>query len=338
MNPLLLATAVQKQVQERLGERWRAKCFSYLGNTVLLAQLSNENEVSDLTDDCDRFCGYVGRMIGAVVTVGIGQVCSRVLDLASSYTSAREAVSYRVIYGTGKAINMKEIAPQEMKKSDDTDDAELSNLFKAIRLNDREEIEEAVESYWSHLALQEKSLQQYHIEVMNLVSALYRFASNNEISVDEFSSDMRKLYGELLDLGPQSLKKWIMNISFAFHERLLRARSRSTQSIVSKAREYVRNNYSDEDLSLDSICEFLGVSNSYFSTIFKKETGSTFIGYLTDYRMERASRLLIETNEKSYIIAKHVGYSDPNYFSYVFKRKFGVSPSKYRTEYGTSEA
>ena len=338
MNPLLLATAVQKQVQERLGERWRAKCFSYLGNTVLLAQLSNENEVSDLTDDCDRFCGYVGRMIGAVVTVGIGQVCSRVLDLASSYTSAREAVSYRVIYGTGKAINMKEIAPQEMKKSDDTDDAELSNLFKAIRLNDREEIEEAVESYWSHLALQEKSLQQYHIEVMNLVSALYRFASNNEISVDEFSSDMRKLYGELLDLGPQSLKKWIMNISFAFHERLLRARSRSTQSFVSKAREYVRNNYSDEDLSLDSICEFLGVSNSYFSTIFKKETGSTFIGYLTDYRMERASRLLIETNEKSYIIAKHVGYSDPNYFSYVFKRKFGVSPSKYRTEYGTSEA
>lgn len=195
-----------------------------------------------------------------------------------------------------------------------------------------------MESYWSHLALQEKSLQQYHIEVMNLVSALYRFASNNEISVDEFSSDMRKLYGELLDLGPQSLKKWIMNISFAFHERLLRARSRSTQSFVSKAREYVRNNYSDEDLSLDSICEFLGVSNSYFSTIFKKETGSTFIGYLTDYRMERASRLLIETNEKSYIIAKHVGYSDPNYFSYVFKRKFGVSPSKYRTEYGTSEA
>ena len=92
-----------------------------------------------------------------------------------------------------------------MKKSDDTDDAELSNLFKAIRLNDREEIEEAVESDRSHLALQEKSLQQYHIEVMNLVSALYRFASNNEISVDEFSSDMRKLYGQLLDLGPQSL-------------------------------------------------------------------------------------------------------------------------------------
>ena len=49
--------------------------------------------------------------------------------------------------------------------------------------------------------------------------------------------------------------------------------------------------------------------------------------------MEQAARLLIGTNEKSYIIAKQVGYADPNYFSYVFKRKYGVSPSKYRTEH-----
>ena len=97
--------------------------------------------------------------------------------------------------------------------------------------------------------------------------------------------------------------------------------------------EYVCNNYADEELSLDDICGVLGVSNSYFSTVFKKETGKTFIGWLTDYRMDQASRLLIETNEKSYIIAKSVGYTDPNYFSYVFKRRFGVSPSKYRTEH-----
>ena len=172
---------------------------------------------------------------------------------------------------------------------------------------------------------------------MNLISAFYSFSVNHEIFAEEFSGDVRKLYTSLLDLEPEQLKHWILNISLFFHEKLQSARSRSTQSFVSRAKEYVRNNFADGELSLDSVCQALGVSNSYFSSIFKKETGSSFIGYLTDYRMERASRLLMETNEKSYIIAKNVGYTDPNYFSYVFKRRFGVSPTKYRAEHDKSE-
>ena len=53
--------------------------------------------------------------------------------------------------------------------------------------------------------------------------------------------------------------------------------------------------------------------------------------------MDQASRLLLETNEKNYVIANRVGYADPNYFSYVFKRQFGVSPSKYRAEHADVE-
>ena len=88
------------------------------------------------------------------------------------------------------------------------------------------------------------------------------------------------------------------------------------------------------DLSIAEIGDLIGLNNtSYFYTLFKKETGKSFVGYLTGYRMEKAARMLVETNEKSYMIAKSVGYTDPNYFSYVFKRQYGVSPSKYRTEY-----
>ncbi len=86
-------------------------------------------------------------------------------------------------------------------------------------------------------------------------------------------------------------------------------------------------------MSLDTVCSKLGVSNSYFSSMFKKESGSSFITYLTDYRMQQAVRLLLETEEKSYEIAEHVGYEDANYFSYVFKRRYGMSPSKYRMEH-----
>lgn len=168
---------------------------------------------------------------------------------------------------------------------------------------------------------------------MELVTALYRFSVNHEIVSEAFAGNMKMQYNRLSDLEPGALRKWLIELSFSFREELLHVQSRSMKSFISRAKEYVESNYMDEDLSLDGVCRFLGVSNSYFSTIFKKETGNSFIGYLTDYRMDQASRLLIETNEKSYIIAKQVGYTDPNYFSYVFKRRFGVSPSRYRTEH-----
>ena len=305
---------------------------------MLITQLKSENEVSELTDECDRFCKYARRIIGAVVTVGVGQVCSDMLELSQSYSSAREAVSYRIIYGASRAVNIKEVAPQETGDTEIINDAELANLFKAIRMSSDEEVKKAVNRYLNHVAFPVKSLQQHHVMVMELVSALYRFEANNDMEIEGFSEDMRTLYGRLIDMDPESLRNWLTDICLSFRVNLITARSRSTRSFVQRAEEYVRENYADEELSLDNVCQVLGVSNSYFSSMFKKEKGTSFIGYLTDYRMEQASRLLIETDEKNYVIAKQVGYADPNYFSYVFKRRFGVSPVKYRTEQRESQA
>lgn len=337
ISPLLLSASVQKQAEERLAQKWQAKCFFYLGNTILIPQLANENAVSELTDDCDRFCKYADCIIGAVVTVGIGRVCGNLMELSQSYESAREAVSYRVLYGSGRAINMKEIVPSQGGNASSSREFQLSNLFKMIRMGSAEEVVTAVEEYLNHADFSDKSLQQHHVDVMELISTLYRFSINNDVQAPEFSGDIMKLYGRLLELEPDALQKWLVDSCLAFREEFIHARNKSTKSFVSRAKEYVHNNYAEEELSLDDICQVLGVSNSYFSTIFKKETGSSFVSYLTDYRMERARDLLIETDEKSYIIAKSVGYTDPNYFSYVFKRRFGVSPSKYRREHTEGE-
>ena len=289
MNPLLLSTSVQKQAKERLAEKWQAKCFSYLGNTVLIPQLKNESMISELTDECDRFCKYAKRIIGAVVTIGVGKTCRNILELSQSYRSARVAVSYRVIYGASRAINIKEIVPQKIDKSSPSNDMELSNLFKIIRLGSEKDVIKAVGKYLDHTLFPKKSLHQHHIYVMELISTLYKFSINNDIDIEDFSTDIKKLYGSLLDLEPDALQKWLVGISLSCHDKLIVARNKSTQSLVDKAKEYVHNNYTDEELSLDSVCNVLGVSNSYFSTIFKKETGNSFITYLTDYRMDRAS-------------------------------------------------
>ena len=100
--------------------------------------------------------------------------------------------------------------------------------------------------------------------------------------------------------------------------------------LVEKAKEYIKKNYNDYELSVEKLCSKLHVSPTYFSTIFKKETDMNFVNYLTNIRLEEAVKLLNTTDEKTYIIASKVGYQEANYFSYVFKKKFGISPSRYR--------
>ncbi len=337
ISPVLLAMAVQKQAEERFSGKWRAVFFSYLGNTVMITQMENENEVTDLTDECDRFCRSVRRIVDAVVTTGIGVACRSLFDLRQSYDGAREAVSYRVLYGSSKAINIKEIAPQETGEIRIRDDSEVAVLFKKIRFDTAEAVDEAVDRYVDNVLVKADTLPNYHLCIMDLVSALYRFAANCEIDIESLTDEKESLYAGASEMGAEMMRVWLKKISRAMREKLLADRSNTTKSFVTRAREYVRDHYADEDLSLDNICGTLGVSGSYFSSVFKKETGQAFISYLTDYRMAVAARMLTETEEKNYIVAKMTGYADPNYFSYVFKKQFGMSPSKYRTENGKGE-
>ena len=103
------------------------------------------------------------------------------------------------------------------------------------------------------------------------------------------------------------------------------------QRIIQEAKRYIQENYSDPELSVEKLCRHLHMSPAYFSTIFKKETGQAYTAYLTEVRLNQAVELLRMTNDKTYVIAAKVGYQEQNYFSYVFKKRFGVSPTKYRT-------
>ena len=79
--------------------------------------------------------------------------------------------------------------------------------------------------------------------IMELVTALFRFSVNNDIAAEGVGGDIGILYGKLLELEPDALRKWLTDISLCFSENLVTARSRSTQSFVSKAKEHVRSQY-----------------------------------------------------------------------------------------------
>lgn len=101
--------------------------------------------------------------------------------------------------------------------------------------------------------------------------------------------------------------------------------------ILRKAQEYIDVNFSNESLSLNEVAKEVGVSSNYLSAIFSQNMQKTFIEYVTGRRMERAKHLLNTTDRSSGDIAAEVGYKDPHYFSFVFKKTQGLSPREYRT-------
>lgn len=101
---------------------------------------------------------------------------------------------------------------------------------------------------------------------------------------------------------------------------------RNMQNIL----DYIHTHYTDPNLNLESLAAGVNFSISYISALFKKNLNTTFVKYLTNLRMERAQELLINPDLKIVDVAQQLGYNDPYYFSFCFKRQTGVSPKEYR--------
>ena len=99
--------------------------------------------------------------------------------------------------------------------------------------------------------------------------------------------------------------------------------------IIKKVCAYVDENLSS-DISLETAADFVGVSSFYLSKLFKEEKGETFINFISDKRLEKSRQLLSETSLSIKEITAEVGYNDQNYFSRIFKTKYGLSPKEYR--------
>lgn len=117
--------------------------------------------------------------------------------------------------------------------------------------------------------------------------------------------------------------------TFALTTRDTNSNDRYSQ-IIREAKDYIADHFSNSEFSLNRIAEYIGVSSSYFSSIFKQGTGQSFIEYLTRVRIDKACELLKCTNLRTSEIGGSVGYSDPHYFSAAFKRTMGQSPTEYR--------
>lgn len=131
----------------------------------------------------------------------------------------------------------------------------------------------------------------------------------------------------------EELRNWFLNKTGDVCRKIEGSSEKETESVVAKAKAYIDENY-NKDISLDDVSRMVDISPYYFSKLFKQEQGENFIEYLTRIRMANARRILKNQNYNIKEVCAMCGYSDPNYFSRIFKKFEGVTPSEYRERLG----
>lgn len=130
----------------------------------------------------------------------------------------------------------------------------------------------------------------------------------------------------------EQLRKWFIDKITQACRNIVSKREEQTSGLIFQAKQYIEENY-NKDISLDDVSRIVDISPYYFSKLFKEETGENFIDYLTNLRIEKAKDLLMHSGMNIKNICVDTGYSDPNYFSRIFKKQVGVTPTEYRELY-----
>jgi two-component system response regulator YesN len=128
---------------------------------------------------------------------------------------------------------------------------------------------------------------------------------------------------------PGALFQWLSDLILAACTHVQEKRKIREYDVIQEAKRYIQNNLS-EDLTLNRVSSKVYMSPAYFSTVFKIKTGVNFSDYLTKVRMEAAVHYMSDRTRKTYEIAESLGYKNPRYFSDVFRKYYGMTPSAFR--------
>lgn len=268
---------------------------------------------------------------------GIGMPVNRLKELPASFEKASHAFAHRYLVRESFILNSEEI---EQKVYPEREEFSISNvdprqldrnkIKEFLKFGDREEAIYFVEEFFNDLgvnAMKSNMLRQYI--TMDAYFCVVDFLEGLQISRDEI---------EPFDIASghlQSKESAVEYVAGIIKKALeLREKNASNRygDVVGEVMRYIEKNYGEEELSLNLLASHVNFSPNHLSTVFSQQTGQTFTKYLTDYRMNKAKELLRCTGKRSSEIGMEVGYRDPHYFSYLFKKTQGMTPTQYRGE------
>lgn len=328
----LLLVSLGRLIEDAMAQRLPHYLVQRPGRIVLIAMpLEGQDSVKFITDELNRLFPLAKKLLGIRLGIGLGKVYAEPAGIPGSYADAQNALGYQVLMEEGHCLYIGDIEPG-ISKEHMPDIAFVDDVIMQIKVGNGEQLQKSVNRLTLHLKNGNFGMRQYQIYMLELSTELFKLARNYRLNPEE--SGLQNLLGaspwgfsNLEEMG-----RWLFTSCNGLRRLIRQERKDTTRLLVDRAQDMLAREYMDSELSLDTVCTRLNVSQAYLSTLFKRETGQGFINYLTTLRMEKALELLANTDDKTYQIAEKVGYADPNYFSYVFKRQYGTSPSKYRND------
>ena len=326
----LIPISVKSLLEDNLKDYCRFTAFNSAVGITLIAAVDGEKKQTSLIDLLGDICKEIKRILQVTVTIGIGYFCMDLEQLPAAYQSAVDALGYQEIVGTGNIIYINDMEPVSRGKLQ-LETRDEADLIAAVKFGTREKIEAAARSFASRMESARVHMRQQQVYQMSIINCLIRLMQQQDLDLGAmFGTD--EMYGKVIygNMKPEEFASVITEVGCRMNEAMNRERDKTAKKVILEAKQYILDHYQDPELSVDVMCRQLHMSPAYFSTVFKRETGQTYIAYLTEVRLDKAVELLNTTDDKTYVIAQKVGYQEQNYFSYVFKKRFGISPTKFR--------
>ncbi len=327
----LMAFVLYNVSDEIVNEKKAGVAYQEGSNRVCVVFMGNKTKEGSalIRETCQEIKDKVKEVIGIEVSMGIGSWVRSPGELIFSHRMAEKAIQRRYLLGGNLLIDMEDDETDQVISIQDY----LEQLKNAIKTGKKEEMGRILDEIEAEIrgALVDKSyacvyLQQVIRVIGNSVQSMVSDGADIIMEREKLLKAVteQKCFQAAADLVRAYAQKMF--------EELTNYNSSAGQRQASLAMDYIRNNYMDTELSLNSICSYLNISTSYFSTIFKDITGETFVEALTRTRMEKAKEFLENTTLKNYEIAEKVGFSDPHYFGISFKKMTGKTPTEYARE------
>lgn len=326
----LVPISVRGLVEDSLRGSYRFALFNSVDEITVIAAIDEDNTQTGLSNLLHDICKECRRMLEVSVTIGVGYSCETLPEISHSYQSAMDALGYRAIVGMGGPIYINDVEPVGRGKLQ-FGDRDEEELVAAVKFGTPEKICSVIRELTDRMEDAKVHARQYQVYMLSIANCLIRLMQQYDLDIDEMF-DSSAQYAQVMEgiCRREEFADRISEIACRMNEAMNQERDNTTRRVIQEAKEYIREHFSEPELSVETLCRHLHMSPAYFSTVFKKETGQAYVNYLTEVRLKKAVELLNETDDKTYMIAQKVGYQEQNYFSYVFKKRYGVSPTKYR--------